>query len=107
MIFIKISASWSWVCIWWIIIVLFLMQSLIKWKSISMWKIRLLARAIANILSQYKGVIEEGSWNSWSSWCSQMRFVAFVAKTLYYASVENQETIFCFLTCIEVGVFPR
>jgi hypothetical protein len=66
------------------------------------------AREIAEILSQWiKGGISKGIWMSQSSWWIQASSAAVIARARYSASVEERETVCCFLEAQEIGLEPK
>ena len=72
------------------------------------WKTGLETKAIAELLSHHRmGMCGRNSLSSLNKVHSQASSTAVEAKARYSASVEEQETVDCFLEDQEIGFEPR
>lgn len=101
----KMSASWSSVEMNWSWRAFLATWSRTQWKSISTclvraWKTGFAERYVAPILShQSMGVFWGGIFSSVSNDWSQINSTETSDRSLYSASVDDRETVFCFLDC--------
>ena len=110
--FVKTSATWCWLLTWTSLITLDWKYSWIKWWSMSMcldrsWWTGFEARVIANLFSQ-NNITKGTSTSKWrSNFLNQTFSLVIEDKARYSASVDDLETVGCFLEHQERRLFPK